>query len=340
MNRLQTKCVFASAAAHLLLLAMLVVGSAFVKAPPKTEDVRFVRLFDASKVTDDETQGGGNPNVPSNATPPPQAAVIPQPVSQVNIEPPIKQPEPKPKAKTPEPAPEVKKPEPKPQVKKPEPKPEPTPKIALNPNSTKIVPKNKLTPQPVKPEPRKIEVDIKTVKTAKDDPEAKRRQEERERAAKAERERREAERQAEIRAHMQAVEAANRDYKQRQAALSGIVGKVDTGLARTTNIEMPGPGGEAFINYADLIWTKYYQAWVAPDVSNVRNPTRVEIVVTKDGRVISSNIIKSSGNTQLDNSVRQALARVARLPAFPEGATDAQRTFRINFELKSKRQFG
>ena len=337
MNRLQTKCVFASAAAHLLLLAMLVVGSAFVKAPPKTEDVRFVRLFDASKITDDETQGGGNPNVPSNVTPQP---LIQQPAPPIVQEPPIKIQEPPKTKPTPgEPTPvEPKEPAPKPVVKKQPPKQDPPPKIAKNPNATKIVPKNQLTEKTeTKP---KIEVDIKTVKTAKDDPDAKRRQEERERAAKAERDRREAERQAEIRAHMQAVEAANRDYKQRQAALSGIVGKVDTGLARTTNIEMPGPGGEAFINYADLIWTKYYQAWVAPDVSNVRNPTRVEIVVTKDGRVISSNIIKSSGNTQLDNSVRQALARVARLPAFPEGATDAQRTFRINFELKSKRQFG
>jgi hypothetical protein len=31
---------------------------------------------------------------------------------------------------------------------------------------------------------------------------------------------------------------------------------------------------------------------------------------------------------------------VTKLPAFPPGAKDAQRTFRISFELKSKRQFG
>src|SRR5256885_7306715 len=50
-----------------------------------------------------------------------------------------------------------------------------------------------------------------------------------------------------------------------RSAFTGVVGKVDTGLARTTNVEMPGPGGEAFINYADVIYTRYYQAWQTPD---------------------------------------------------------------------------
>jgi TonB family protein len=332
MNRLQTKCVFASAAAHGLLLALVVVGSAFVKAPAKPENVQMIRIFPTSKITDDETQGGGNPNVPSDAVPPPvQAPVIPQPAPQINQEPPVKEPTPpKPQVKTPVTEPR------KPQVKKP-PKVE-TPKVVKNPNATKIVPKANLTEKvdPVKP---KIEVDL-TVKTAKADPNLERQKQERERAIREARKREEEERQAAIRAQMLAVEAANRERKQTLAAISGIVGKVDTGLARTTNIEMPGPGGEAFINYADLIWTKYYQAWIAPDTRDVRNPTRVEIVVNRDGRVISSRIIKGSGDAQLDKSVRQALDRVTKLPAFPPGATDAQRTFRINFELKSKRQFG
>ena len=139
---------------------------------------------------------------------------------------------------------------------------------------------------------------------------------------------------------MAAVEQANRDYKQRQAALSGIVGKVDTGLARTTNIEMPGPGGEAFINYADLIWAKYYREWQRPEDRPVRSPVKVEITVTRDGRIISANITSPSGDAALDKSVRQVLDRVRTLPPFPEGAKDAQRTFNIQFILKSKRQFG
>src|SRR2546430_6946444 len=111
MSRLHTKCVFASLAAHGLLLAILVVGSAFVKPPPKPEPTRFIKLFDASKITDDETQGGGNPNVPSDAMPPPQ--MIPQ-----FQEPPTRQSEPPAKPKTTEPPKKKKQPQVEPEKPK------------------------------------------------------------------------------------------------------------------------------------------------------------------------------------------------------------------------------
>jgi colicin import membrane protein len=356
MSRLQTKCVFASTTAHLLLLALLVVSSAFVKPPPKPDNVKFVRIFDASKITDDETQGGGNPNVPSDVqpapAPPPQAAqVIPQPTAPAIQEPPTKliEPEKKPeppkhepkKKKQPEPTPEP----PKKEAKKPETKTEAR-KIERKADSKKVVPKTQLVDHPVetqKPEKPKVQVDL-TVKTAKEDPEFQKRkierERERERAAKEAREREEAARQAEIRAQMELREAVQREYRERQQALGTIVGNVDTGLARTTNVEMPGPGGEAFINYADLIWSKYYKEWQRPEDHEVRAPVRVEIVVNRDGRIVSANIVKSSGDAALDRSVRQTLERVHSLPAFPEGAKDAQRTFTINFYLKSKRSLG
>jgi len=331
MSRLQRKCVFASATAHGLLLALLVVGSAFVKAPPKSEPVHFVKIFRDSKITDDETQGGGNPNVPSNVTPPPSAQPPVQPPTQPLVQ------EPPTKVETP-PTPKVERietPPPKKEPKKTPPKKEPkteTPKITETPKPA--VPKD--NPKPPKHE---IEVNL-AVKTAKVDPDVERKKREVERAAKEERLRQEKERKAQERARQEVIDQANREYKKTLEALGNIVGKVDKNLSTGVSIDPPGPGGEAFINYADLIWTKYYQAWQTPEARDVRNPVRVEIVVAKDGRVISANIIKPSGDSQLDKSVRQALDRVSKLPAFPPGATDLQRTFRINFELKSKRQFG
>jgi colicin import membrane protein len=347
MSRLQTKCVAASAGVHALLLAMLVVGSAFVKPPPPPENIRKIRLFDASKITDDETQGGGNPNVPSDVQPtPPPAQMIQQPTPQLAPEPPIKLPEPsKPKPevkkkKQPEPTPEPVK---KTEAKKPDPvKPEPQ-KVVKRPEATKVVPKTKLTEKPpevTKPEKPKIEVNLADVKKASDDPDAQRRKKERERAAKEAKEREEAEKRAAIRAQMEAVEQANREIKQRQAALGTIVGNIENKMSAGTVVEMPGPGGEAFINYADLIWTKYYQAWQRPEDHEVRSPVKVEIVVNRNGHVVSANIIKPSGDASLDRSVRQALDRVRDLPSFPEGAKDPQRTFTINFYLKSKRSLG
>jgi len=325
--------VFASAAAHGLLLGLLVVGSAFVKPPKKDENVRFVKIFRDSQVTDGETQGGGNPNVPSDATPPAPKVVKqePPPVKPVDP-PPVKPADPEPKKQEP----------PKQEPKKNPPKVEPpkkteTPKVVKNPLSPKVVPKQNLVDPKDKP---KIEVNTDIVKTAKADPKAQREKLEKERAAKEERDRQEREYQAAIRAQMEAVDRAKRQRQEDLAALGNIVGKLENKMSSGVAVDMPGPGGEAFINYADLIWTKYYQAWQTPEARDVRNPVKVEIVVAKDGRVISANIIKPSGDAQLDRSVRQALDRVSRLPAFPEGAKDPQRTFRINFELKSKRQFG
>jgi TonB family protein len=356
MSRLQTKCAFASGVAHALLFVLIIVGSAFVKPPPKPDAVHIVHIFDASKITDDETQGGGNPNVPSDATPPAPLppTVVQQPLAQP-VEPPVRIPEPvkkvePPPAPTPKPKREVKA-EPPPEAKKETVKPEPvkkeTAKIVKNDKGRKIVPKERLTEKPVEtphvepPKPKhQVEVNLDVVKKATPDPEIERLRQQRQREIKEAKEREEAARREEARAQMLAIDQANRERKQLLAAVSGVVGNVQTGLARTTNVEMPGPGGEAFINYADLIYATYYQAWQTPEGRDVRTPVKVEIVVARDGRVLSSTVIRSSGDAQLDRSVRQALDRVTKLKAFPEGAKDLQRTFRISFELKSKRQFG
>jgi TonB family protein len=328
-----------------LLLAMLVVGSAFMRTPEKTKDVHMVRIFDASKITDDETQGGGNPNAPSDVTPAPAPPPIPQPSAPVVQEPPIQTP-PTPKVTIVEPPPEPKPKKRTPRVEAPKPDPikqNETPKIVKNPNSTRVVPKKNLVEKPPEiPKPQhQIEVNVDTIKKATADPNIEKQKQERLRAEREERRRQERERQEQERLRQEAIDQANRDYKQRMAALGTIVGNVENRMSSGVAVEMPpGDGNQAFVNYADLLWSRYYQAWQTPEARDVRSPVKVEIVVSRDGRVISANIVKPSGDAQLDKSVRQALDRVSKLPPFPEGAKDPQRTFRINFELKSKRQFG
>ena len=70
--------------------------------------------------------------------------------------------------------------------------------------------------------------------------------------------------------------------------------------------------------------------------------TIYEVVINHDGKVLSDRILRRSGIRILDGSVQDALDRVrARgLPPFPQGAKDLQRTFRINFNLRTRQLLG
>lgn len=113
MNRLQKKCLVGSAMTHGLLVALVVVGSAFVAPKTREEIPVFELLALPDKVVDEMVAGGGEPD-----------AVLPQAPVQL----PVVQPEPV----TPQP-PVVPAPQPTPPVFKP-----------AEPQSS--------TPEPVKPE--------------------------------------------------------------------------------------------------------------------------------------------------------------------------------------------
>jgi len=57
--------------------------------------------------------------------------------------------------------------------------------------------------------------------------------------------------------------------------------------------------------------------------------------------VLSARIVTPSGNTALDRSVQRALYAVKTIGhPFPAGAPEKERTFTIEFNLKSKRGLG
>ncbi|MDW8309389.1 MAG: TonB family protein [Verrucomicrobiales bacterium] len=82
MNRTQKKCLIASAAMHLLLIALLVVGPAF-RSPDRLEDARPLIDFVPLKTIDEALAGGGNPQAaPAPPAPPQPSPPPPQPVVQ------------------------------------------------------------------------------------------------------------------------------------------------------------------------------------------------------------------------------------------------------------------
>ena len=71
MNRLQKKCVIATAGVHLLLIVILFVGPAFFYSKPKADDLQVLDVIPANLIDAPFNSGV------ANATPPPPAPVAP-----------------------------------------------------------------------------------------------------------------------------------------------------------------------------------------------------------------------------------------------------------------------
>jgi TonB family protein len=85
MNRLQKKCVMATAGVHLLLLVILFVGPAFFYSRPKADDLQVLDVIPAHLI-----DAAFNSGVANAAPPPPAPVTPPQPLPPVpeKIEPP------------------------------------------------------------------------------------------------------------------------------------------------------------------------------------------------------------------------------------------------------------
>jgi len=120
-------------------------------------------------------------------------------------------------------------------------------------------------------------------------------------------------------------------------------GHLGQSAAPTTTIEEFGPrgSGPAYANYAAWVKTVYENAWVAPeDAANDNAIAKVSVTIAKDGKVVSSHITRPSGDSHVDGSVQRTLDRVTFVAPFPDGVKENQRTYIINFNLKTKRAIG
>ncbi len=101
-----------------------------------------------------------------------------------------------------------------------------------------------------------------------------------------------------------------------------------------------GKGGGGGSAYGWQIRNAFDNAWVAPTgIADDLATTDVEVVIRKDGKILSSRIVKRSGIAALDRSVQDAINRIGQVPAFETGATDDQRSYTIGFNMRGKRTF-
>jgi len=128
---------------------------------------------------------------------------------------------------------------------------------------------------------------------------------------------------------------------QRALAIYRVTHSLDHNLNGSTDVTMPGPGSQSYANYGQIVKSIYENAWNPPDSADSDDASpKVRVVISRDGSVISANLITPSGDKALDESVQRTLDRVTFIRAFPEGATENQRSYIINFNLKAKRMLG
>ncbi len=89
--------------------------------------------------------------------------------------------------------------------------------------------------------------------------------------------------------------------------------------------------------YGNMLHDRFFGAWVQPktaEATGSKMSTLVQLRIEKDGRVSSFNIVRSSGNVVVDESVAAVAKRVTRVDPLPAGLNaSGHYDVKINFEL-------
>lgn len=309
MNRLQRKCLLASATTHSLLLSLFLFGAAFIPSKSKKESSEadpVVMFIPANAILNDSaTYGGGNPKADPNKAP------APLPPPPPNVPPVLKPPTPRP---APTPAPETVKPAPE-KVK--DPPPEDSSDDRPNPLAVEKAPK-----------PRKA-LNTTVVKRTNDS--ALRERQEEARREKQDRDRYERE-----------VARYNTYRQSLRSALTGAADGISRGATSPTTVDVFGPGGQAYVRYKDFVKLVYEAAWNPPDeASEDSSIVTAQVTIARDGTVLNGSILTPSNNPLLDRTVQATLNKVRDIGhPFPAGSKDARRTFKIIFDLRAKKGLG
>jgi TonB family protein len=102
-----------------------------------------------------------------------------------------------------------------------------------------------------------------------------------------------------------------------------------------------GAGSESqFGWYGSMLHDRFYSEWVQPTTIatvGAKNSVLAKLRIEKDGRVSSFEVVRPSGNNELDESVKALANRVSRVEPLPDGLGKGDHyDVKINFELSSE----
>ena len=125
--------------------------------------------------------------------------------------------------------------------------------------------------------------------------------------------------------------------------LGQMANRIGDEVSGGTTIELKGPrgGGVPYANFLQAVKSRYANAWVVPDgVTDDQATTVASVTIARDGSVVSSHIVRRSGDAAVDQSVQATLDRVTYAAPLPDDAKENQRTVTINFNVRAKRLLG
>jgi len=135
---------------------------------------------------------------------------------------------------------------------------------------------------------------------------------------------------------------------ERSQRYANAVKALRAGLSQTTSIETPtggfGGGGPSYANYTQVVRKIYNDAWnawsVPDDVTDDEATVQVRVTIARNGRVVKSEILRSSGSRAVINAAQAVLDRVTFVKEFPADSKDTERTFTMTFKLNARNTIG
>jgi TonB family protein len=120
--------------------------------------------------------------------------------------------------------------------------------------------------------------------------------------------------------------------------LNKTISQLGSSLSKATVISTSSgdDGGEAAVNYGDLVRSMYDAAWNRPVSANNSATVVVSVTIARNGHVTRHEITTPSGDSVLDRSILNALENVTDIQPFPAGSKDDERTYSIKFNLSAK----
>lgn len=174
----------------------------------------------------------------------------------------------------------------------------------------------KTKPTPSKPKKSTIKVSIPDKLQTRSDPEMERREREvRERARKED----------------------ERRAKQQRAALHAKLDRAtDLIFTDSVTVRISGGSSQATMDYGSYVMQTYDRNWREPTGLSSASTVIITVTISKSGSVKSARISKRSGISQLNSSVESLIGKVRKFRPFPLGMNEAEKTFTIDFNIRSK----